>query len=134
MKQVENTILRSCICAVVILLLVGALAFIWLYQSIVQPLEKLKRAAMNIKDGNLDFNVITDTEDEIGEVCTAFEGMRIKLKDQIEVSMQYEKDNKELISNISHDLKTPITAIKGYVEGIRDGVADTPEKWTNIFG
>ncbi len=127
-KQVENTILRSCICAVVILLLVGALAFIWLYQSIVQPLEKLKRAAMNIKDGNLDFNVITDTEDEIGEVCTAFEGMRIKLKDQIEVSMQYEKDNKELISNISHDLKTPITAIKGYVEGIRDGVADTPEK------
>ena len=127
-KQVEKTILKNCICAVVILLLVGALAFLWLYQSIVQPLEKLKRAAVNIKEGNLDFNVITDTEDEIGEVCTAFEEMRIKLKDQIELSMQYEKNNKELISNISHDLKTPITAIKGYVEGIRDGAADTPEK------
>ncbi len=127
-KQVEKTIFRSLLSAVLILLLVGALAFLWLYQSIVQPLEKLKRAAVNIKEGNLDFNVITDTEDEIGEVCTAFEEMRIKLKDQIELSMQYEKDNKELISNISHDLKTPITAIKGYVEGIRDGVADTPEK------
>ena len=127
-KQVEKTIFRSLVCALIILLLVGALAFLWLYQSIVQPLDKLKRAAVNIKDGNLDFNVIVDNEDEIGEVSVAFEEMRIKLKDQIELSMQFEKDNKELISNISHDLKTPITAIKGYVEGIRDGVADTPEK------
>lgn len=127
-EQVERTVVKIVVSALIILLMVGALAFTWLYQSIVQPLEKLKKAAVNIKEGNLDFNVITDTEDEIGEVCVAFEEMRIKLKDQIEVSMQYEKDNKELISNISHDLKTPITAIKGYVEGIRDGVADTPEK------
>lgn len=111
-----------------ILLLASALSFLWLYQSIVQPLEKLKTAAVNIRNGNLDFNVVQDTDDEIGEVCTAFEEMRIKLKEQIDVSMQYEKDSRELISNISHDLKTPITAIKGYVEGIRDGVADTPEK------
>ena len=128
MEQVKSTVAKIFVSGIVVLLLVVALAFVWLYQSIVQPLEKLKKAALNIKNGNLDFNVIADTEDEIGEVCTAFEDMRVKLKNQIEVSMQYEKDNKELISNISHDLKTPITAIKGYVEGIRDGVADTPEK------
>ena len=127
-EQAQNMVTKVAVSGIVVLLLVVALAFTWLYQSIVQPLDKLKKAALNIKNGNLDFNVITDNEDEIGEVCTAFEDMRIKLKDQIEVSMQYEKDNKELISNISHDLKTPITAIKGYVEGIRDGVADTPEK------
>lgn len=128
MGQVKGVVAKILVSGVIVLLLVVALTFVWLYQGIVQPLEKLKKAAVNIQNGNLDFNVIADTEDEIGEVCTAFEDMRVKLKNQIEVSMQYEKDNKELISNISHDLKTPITAIKGYVEGIRDGVADTPEK------
>lgn len=127
-EQIQGMVIKIAVSGIMVLLFVVAVTFTWLYQSIVQPLDKLKKAALNIKNGNLDFNVITDNDDEIGEVCTAFEDMRIKLKDQIEVSMQYEKDNKELISNISHDLKTPITAIKGYVEGIRDGVADTPEK------
>jgi signal transduction histidine kinase len=54
--------------------------------------------------------------------------MRIRLKETTEEKIQYDKESKELISNISHDLKTPITAIKGYVEGIMDGVASSPEK------
>ena len=54
--------------------------------------------------------------------------MRMRLKESAEEKIQYDKESKELISNISHDLKTPITAIKGYVEGIMDGVASSPEK------
>ena len=69
-----------------------------------------------------------NTNDEIGELCKEFEDMRCRLKESVEIQLQYENNRKELISNISHDLKTPVTAIKGYVEGIKDGVADTPEK------
>ena len=60
--------------------------------------------------------------------CRNFEEMRKRLKDYSEERLNNEKQSRELISNISHDLKTPITAIRGYVEGIIDGVADTPEK------
>ena len=69
-----------------------------------------------------------DNEDEIGMLCRDFEEMRLRLKGVIGGELQYDKESKELISNISHDLKTPITAIKGYVEGIQDGVASSPEK------
>ena len=67
-------------------------------------------------------------DDEIGELCTDFEEMRRRLKESAEEKVESERQNKELISNISHDLKTPIAAVKGYVEGLMDGVADTPEK------
>lgn len=73
-----------------------------------------------------------EEDDEIGELCQDFEEMRIRLKENAEEKIQYDIENKELISNISHDLKTPITAIKGYVEGIMDGVASSPESWTSI--
>ena len=65
---------------------------------------------------------------EIGELYRNYEDMRLRLKESTDEKIFAEKQNKELVSNISHDLKTPITAIKGYVEGIMDGVADTPEK------
>jgi signal transduction histidine kinase len=97
-------------------------------RSIVRPLKALKRAAEQIKDGNLDYVVKSNSTDEIGELFVAFEQMRGKLKHSIDLQLQYEENRKELISNISHDLKTPVTSIKGYVEGILDGVADTPDK------
>ena len=101
---------------------------LWIYYSIVTPIHMLQVATQNIKNGNLDFEVEVHDKDEIGELCEDFEEMRIRLKDNAEEKLRSEQQQKELISNISHDLKTPITAIKGYVEGLIDGVADTPEK------
>jgi signal transduction histidine kinase len=97
-------------------------------RSIVKPLRSLKKAVEQIKEGNLNFAMEPYPKDEIGELAGAFEAMRLRLKSSVEQQMQYENNRKELISTISHDLKTPITAIKGYVEGIMDGVADSQEK------
>lgn len=100
----------------------------WLYQSIIKPLDVLRTATQKIKDGDLDFTIEGSQDDELGQLCDDFEEMRKHLKELIEVRMQYEKDTAELIGNISHDLKTPLTTIKGYAEGIMDGVADSEEK------
>ena len=111
----------------VMILITGLLVY-WIYRTISVPLAKLQRAARNIKEGNLDFEIKSETNDEIGQLCRDFEEMRLRLKANAEEKVSFDRENKELISNISHDLKTPITTIKGYVEGIMDGVADTPEK------
>lgn len=113
---------------VTVLVFTSLLVGTWIYRSIASPLVKLKNATKNIKEGNLDFELEVEGDDEFAELCQDFEEMRKRLKANAEEKIILDKENKELISNISHDLKTPITAVKGYVEGIMDGVADTPEK------
>lgn len=116
--------------AAVFLILVltnGILTFI-VSRSIVKPLEGLKNAAEQIREGNLDCRIEYKRKDEIGRLAAAFEEMRSQLKKSVQIQERYENNRKELISSISHDLKTPITAIKGYVEGIIDGVPDSREK------
>lgn len=114
--------------AFMILVITGLSVGSWIYRSVAGPLVKLKKATHNIKAGNLDFVLDVEGTDEFSELCKDFEDMRKRLKESAEERVVLDKENKELISNISHDLKTPMTAIKGYVEGIMDGIADTPEK------
>ncbi|MBU5484520.1 HAMP domain-containing histidine kinase [Clostridium sp. MSJ-11] len=102
-------------------------------ERIIKPINFLKEATTEISNGNLDCEIIEDGDREIRELCHGFEAMRVQLKDSIVMKMKYDDNRKVLISSISHDLKTPITSIKGYVEGILDGVANTPEKRENYL-
>ena len=113
---------------VIVLLITATSMTLWIYHGINAPIEKLREAARKITSGDLDFTLEADGEDEISDLTMDFETMRQRLKESEDEKERFDRENRELISNISHDLKTPITTIKGYVEGIMDGVADTPEK------
>lgn len=112
-----------------IFILVGAgfVLLSWIYSSILRPLDELRHATQKIKDGDLNFTLESENDDEIGQLTEDFEEMRLRLKESQEEKMRSERESKELISNIAHDLKTPITAIQGYSEGLLDGVASSPE-------
>lgn len=112
----------------VILILTSALITAWVNQDIYKPIKELSVAMRKIAEGDFDYRLTGKQEDEVGRLYDNYEQMRLQLKENAEEKLHNEKKSKELVSNISHDLKTPITSIKGYVEGIMDGVADTPEK------
>ncbi len=126
--EMEEVMVETLVVLLLILILTSLILTVWIYTSIVTPIFHLQIATKKITEGNLDFELPVGGDDEIGELCTDFEEMRRRLQESAEEKIEAERQNKELISNISHDLKTPITAVKGYVEGIMDGVADTPEK------
>lgn len=116
------------IALLLILIITNGLLTYYVSKSIITPIKKLSIAAKKISNDDLEYSVETNKKDELGELSNMFEAMRIKLKDAKAAQLQYEQNRQELIASISHDLKTPLTSIKGYVKGIQDGVANTPEK------
>ena len=124
----KNLVVDVMISVILILFFTAAILVIWTYSGIISRLRQLNKAAENIRDGNLDFSIDTKGHDEISELSESFEAMRKRLQMNAQEKLDAEQEHRMLISNIAHDLKTPITAIKGYSEGVLDGVADTPEK------
>ena len=113
---------------IAVLIVTSVIITSWIKKDIYNPLRQINVAMQNIADGNFDYRLTESRDDEIGQLFGNYEQMRLRLKENAEEKAENEKKQKELVSNISHDLKTPITSIKGYVEGIMDGVANTPEK------
>ena len=99
----------------------------FVFKRIKEPLEVLSNGVNQISEGNLDYKIIYHENDEFKPVCEAFNNMAARLKDSIEEVQKNEQNRKELIAGISHDLRSPLTSIKAFVEGLLDGIAGTPE-------
>lgn len=124
----ETLLLFSTSFFIVSFIIVNIITIVIFSKKIIKPLANLQKAAVNISEGNLDFEVVEDGDAQIRDLCRSFEKMRLKLIEAVYIQQKYDENRKMLFSSISHDLKTPITAVKGYVEGILDGVANTPQK------
>ncbi|NLM58424.1 MAG: HAMP domain-containing protein [Clostridium sp.] len=124
----ETLLLFSASFFIVSFIIVNIITIVIFSKKIIKPLANLQKAAVNISEGNLDFEVVEDGDAQIRDLCRSFEKMRLKLVEAVYIQQKYDENRKMLFSSISHDLKTPITAVKGYVEGILDGVANTPQK------
>lgn len=116
------------VCAVIAIFISSVFISTKTSHSITKPLDLLRKGSQEIKNGNLDYKIYYRGKgDEFEHVCSDFDDMRLRLKRSVQMQMDAERQRKQLYAGISHDLRTPLTAIKGYVEGLRDGVASTPE-------
>lgn len=97
-------------------------------KRIMKPVDELSDAALRIDAGNFDEPIQYKHNDEFAKVCDTFNTMQQHLKEGIEKTQKYEQARTEMVSGISHNLRTPLTSVKGYIKGMLDGVANTPEK------
>ncbi len=97
-------------------------------QDIIAPLVRLRSAADQLAAGDLNAAILDEGVGEVNELCLAVENLRLKLKESVLQNKKYDENRTFLLSSISHDLKTPVTAVRGYIDGVLDGVADTADK------
>lgn len=97
-------------------------------KTITKPIKMLSDGANEIANGNLDYIIEYDSTNEIGSTVKSMNDMTLQLKQSIENRKNLEESRKQMTAGLAHDLRTPLTSVKGYVEGLRDGIANTPEK------
>lgn len=98
----------------------------FIIRRILAPLKELERGAEEVRKGNLSVHLDYERNDEFSPAIETFNVMAWRLKRSLEEKKEDEQKRKELIASISHDIRTPLTSIKAYVEGLLDHVASTP--------
>ncbi len=99
----------------------------FMFRRVEEPLELLTEGVAKVGEGELDYSVKYDRDDEFGPVCRSFNEMTARLNAAADRSAAEEQSRRELFAGISHDLRSPLTSVRAYTEALLDGVAKTPE-------
>jgi len=122
------SLLLSGVTAIVVIVLLNLLFTRYQVRKLLQPVDTLTQAARRVEAGDFTQPVDYRGRDEFSSVCAAFNRMQEHLLAERERGAAYERARTDLVAGISHDLRTPLTSVKGYIKGLRDGVAQTPER------
>ncbi len=113
--------------AVLLAILVAAMLLV-ISRKIIKPLEKIRIGARKFLEGDLSYRLRVHGSDEVKALATTMNQMAAELQERIERLKQMENTRREFVANVSHELKTPITSIKGFAETLRDGALDDPSR------
>ncbi|HUF37287.1 MAG TPA: ATP-binding protein [Anaerolineales bacterium] len=116
-----NSVNRALTIAVISATAAAVLLTILLSRRVLRPIESLQIAARSVGQGNLDYRVPVLSNDEIGDLAIAFNTMA-------EALAQQELGKRQMVSDVAHELRTPLSNIRGYLEAIQDGLARADEK------
>lgn len=122
------TALLAGIGAIIILMILASFFTRRMNRVVMEPVELLVAGAERIKNGNLSEKIEYHGETEFEHVCQTFNDMQQTILDDQEQRAKTERARTDMVTGISHDLRTPLTSIQGYIKGVLDGVADTDEK------
>lgn len=131
-ESIERSLTAKLIAVLIVFVLLFIIAIVVVSlitsRTIVDPINKIARGANEIAKGNLDYEIQYQSKNELGQLAESFDYMRKRLKRSLLDKNEATQQQKEMVAGIAHDLRTPLTSVKGYMEGLRDGIADTPEK------
>ncbi|WP_244169859.1 sensor histidine kinase [Paenibacillus helianthi] len=105
----------------------------FVFKRIKLPLDTLVDGVHQLRDGNLDVRIHYENKDEFASICEDFNDMAVRLKESLQLIQKQDENRKELLAGISHDLRSPLTSVRAYSEGLLDGVAQTPESQQNYI-
>ena len=114
--------------AIIILMFLASFVTRRMNRIVMEPVELLVAGAERIKNRNLNEKIIYHGETDFEHVCETFNDMQQTILDDQEQRAKTERARTDMVTGISHDLRTPLTSIQGYIKGVLDGVADTDEK------
>jgi len=122
-RVIYRAVLIGGICAAIMVFIVG----FFISKSITNPIREMEKIAQSISRGDFSKKINLKTKDELGSLAKSFNRMADNLQAQIDNLKKMDKVRTDFVANVSHELKTPLTSIKGYIETLQDGALDDKE-------